>query len=73
VPVVSHPNRLMPQHITLYRSAAEKRTIKRSDPTPRYELPVWRGVITSDVNAHNNIKATADMRGKPSARTRKAR
>src|SRR5580693_5334956 len=27
---------LMPQHIALYRSAAEKRTIKRSDPTPRY-------------------------------------
>jgi hypothetical protein len=48
VTLASHPNRLMPQHITLYRSAAEKRTIKQSDSTPRYQLPVWRGVITSD-------------------------
>jgi hypothetical protein len=46
--VVSHPNRLMPQHITLYRSAAEKRTIERRDSTPRHQLPLWRGVITSN-------------------------
>jgi hypothetical protein len=48
VAVLSHLNRLRPQHIALYRSAADKRTIKQSDSAPRYELPVWRGVITSD-------------------------
>src|ERR1700742_2188619 len=35
VMVVSHPNRLMPQHIALYRSPAEKRTIKHSESTRR--------------------------------------
>jgi hypothetical protein len=34
--VLSHPNRLTPQHIALYRSAAEKRTIKQSDSTPQH-------------------------------------
>jgi hypothetical protein len=61
VTAVSHPNRLMPQHIALYRSAAEKWTIKRSDSTQQYQLPVWRGVITRIVNAHNHTEATADM------------
>jgi hypothetical protein len=51
----------MPQHIAIYRSVAEKRTIKRVDPTPRYQLPVWRGVITSDCQRPYNIKATAHM------------
>lgn len=45
---VSQPNRLKPQRVALYRSAAEKRTIKHSDSTPRHQLAVWRGVVTSD-------------------------
>jgi hypothetical protein len=46
--VVSQPNRLKPQHIALYRSAAEKRTINNSDSMPRHQLAVWRSVIASD-------------------------
>ena len=45
MPMVSHPNRLMAQHLAHYRSAAEKRTIKRSDPMPRYQLHGMNGRV----------------------------